>query len=210
MRNTKRKPLFGPLLRQLKQTIRSPAAAQIKSPSRGVPAPSRAPPCALCIGMASVSPPPGSGVWILLGLAVLLPKTPVFEGWISLDFLGFSRPNRDLSMGYTGITAENFSCRSSPCGSGAGTGACDRGHAEGQECHGASVIQFLFSCNKLSSRQIISCRQTLRYRQEMQRGRDNYPRSRPARLDPNVLIISGTPTFDPLSMPPNFCAIERH
>jgi hypothetical protein len=27
-------------------------------------------------------------------------KTPDYEGWISLDFLGFSRPNRDFSMGY--------------------------------------------------------------------------------------------------------------
>jgi hypothetical protein len=37
-------------------------------------------------------------------------KTPVFEAWISLDFLGFSRQNRDLSMGYAGFSAENFSC----------------------------------------------------------------------------------------------------
>jgi hypothetical protein len=29
-------------------------------------------------------------------------KTPVFRCLISLDFLGFSRPKRDLSMGYTG------------------------------------------------------------------------------------------------------------
>jgi hypothetical protein len=28
--------------------------------------------------------------------------------WISLDFLGFSRPNRDLSMGYSGQTATKF------------------------------------------------------------------------------------------------------
>jgi hypothetical protein len=27
-------------------------------------------------------------------------KTADYEGWISLDFLGFSRPNRDFSMGY--------------------------------------------------------------------------------------------------------------
>jgi hypothetical protein len=26
-----------------------------------------------------------------------------------LDFLGFSRPNRDLSMGYTGFSLKNFS-----------------------------------------------------------------------------------------------------
>jgi hypothetical protein len=28
-------------------------------------------------------------------------KTIADRGWKSLDFLGFSRPNRDLSMGYT-------------------------------------------------------------------------------------------------------------
>ena len=28
--------------------------------------------------------------------------------WISLDFLGFSRPNLDLSMGYTAQTAQKF------------------------------------------------------------------------------------------------------
>jgi len=38
-------------------------------------------------------------------------EDPDFEGWISLDFLGFSRPNRDLSMGYTGFSLENFSGR---------------------------------------------------------------------------------------------------
>jgi hypothetical protein len=27
-------------------------------------------------------------------------KTPADEGWIPLDFLGFSRPNRYFSMGY--------------------------------------------------------------------------------------------------------------
>jgi hypothetical protein len=27
-------------------------------------------------------------------------KGPDYEGWISLDFLGFSRQNLDLSMGY--------------------------------------------------------------------------------------------------------------
>jgi hypothetical protein len=27
-------------------------------------------------------------------------KTADYEGWIPLDFLGFSRPNRDFSKGY--------------------------------------------------------------------------------------------------------------
>jgi hypothetical protein len=47
-------------------------------------------------------------------------KTPGFRGWICLDFLGFSRPNRDLSMGYTGKIEENFCARLLPCVSLAG------------------------------------------------------------------------------------------
>jgi hypothetical protein len=40
-----------------------------------------------------------------VGLAL---KNPDYEGWIFLDFLGFSRPNRDLSMGYARFSMENF------------------------------------------------------------------------------------------------------
>jgi hypothetical protein len=29
-------------------------------------------------------------------------------GWIPLDFLGFSRPNRDFSMGYTDFHGKEF------------------------------------------------------------------------------------------------------
>jgi hypothetical protein len=35
-------------------------------------------------------------------------KTPDYEGWISLDFLGFSRANRDFSMGYADKSEKNF------------------------------------------------------------------------------------------------------
>jgi hypothetical protein len=35
-------------------------------------------------------------------------KTPDSGGWNSLDFLGFSRPNRDISMGYTGFSLKQF------------------------------------------------------------------------------------------------------
>jgi hypothetical protein len=38
-----------------------------------------------------------------LGSGRLAPKTPGFEGWKSLDFLGFSRPDRAFSMGYVGF-----------------------------------------------------------------------------------------------------------
>jgi hypothetical protein len=36
-------------------------------------------------------------------------KIPVYEGWISLDFLGFSRQNLDFSMGYERKALENIS-----------------------------------------------------------------------------------------------------
>jgi hypothetical protein len=41
-------------------------------------------------------------------------KTPAFEPWICLDFLGFSRPKRDFSMGYAGKIAKYFSSRFFP------------------------------------------------------------------------------------------------
>jgi hypothetical protein len=41
----------------------------------------------------------------------LLTKTPAFGGLISLDFLGFSREKRDLSMVYTRFPLEIFSAR---------------------------------------------------------------------------------------------------
>ncbi len=53
--------------------------------------------------------PPSRSIWISLAVGRFGPKTPDYEGWICLDFLGFSRPNRALSMSYTGKTAEIFS-----------------------------------------------------------------------------------------------------
>jgi hypothetical protein len=53
-------------------------------------------------------------IWIFLGPAVLLRKLLLFEPWICLGFLGFSRPKRDFSMGYAGQIAQYFSSRFSP------------------------------------------------------------------------------------------------
>jgi len=39
-------------------------------------------------------------IWVFLGCGCFVLKTPSQGGWKSLDFLGFSRPNLDLSMGY--------------------------------------------------------------------------------------------------------------
>jgi hypothetical protein len=47
-------------------------------------------------------------VWVFLAPRRFGLKTPVFEGWIHLDFLGFSRPNRDFSMGYAGFSRAEF------------------------------------------------------------------------------------------------------
>jgi hypothetical protein len=44
-----------------------------------------------------------------LGASPFRRKSPDLEHWISLDFLGFSRPNRDFSMSYAGFSREDFS-----------------------------------------------------------------------------------------------------
>jgi hypothetical protein len=46
---------------------------------------------------------------VFLGRSLFPTKTPCFERCFSLDFLGFSRPKRDLSMGYARFSLKNFS-----------------------------------------------------------------------------------------------------
>src|ERR1700722_8609355 len=48
-------------------------------------------------------------IWFVLEGPPLGPRSPLKTGWISLDFLGFSRQNRALSRAYTGISLEFFS-----------------------------------------------------------------------------------------------------
>jgi hypothetical protein len=48
-------------------------------------------------------------VWLFLAPRRFPAKTLFRERWISLDFLGFSRPNLDFSMSYADKTAEIFS-----------------------------------------------------------------------------------------------------
>jgi hypothetical protein len=75
-------------------------------------------------------------------------KSPNSAYWIVLDFLGFSRPNLDLSMGCEGFLAESFSCaswRERP----------ERAPAvevirEGGIVHEATLLQFLIVSNQLS------------------------------------------------------------
>jgi hypothetical protein len=47
-------------------------------------------------------------------------ENPDYESWISLDFLGFSRPNIDFSMGYVGFLAEENFSRSFAAGAAPG------------------------------------------------------------------------------------------
>jgi hypothetical protein len=49
-----------------------------------------------------------------LGTGPFAYEIPDFGGWKSLDFLGFSRPNQDLSMGYEGFSESVFSLRFLP------------------------------------------------------------------------------------------------
>jgi hypothetical protein len=74
-----------------------------------------------------------------LGSSGFAAKTPDFEGCISLYFLGFSRPNRDLSMGYTDLSGNFFSLAFCRRERAAGT-ALTIWRAEGsQAVHAASL-----------------------------------------------------------------------
>jgi hypothetical protein len=85
-----------------------------------------------------------------LGTSRFVRGNPFYEGWNSLDFLGFSPQNRDLSIGYAGFSAENFSYllfwRETP----------ERAPAveairKGGIVHEASLLQFLIVRKQLSS-----------------------------------------------------------
>jgi hypothetical protein len=47
-------------------------------------------------------------IWVFLGRGCSVKKAPAYEGLIFLDFLGFFRPDPDLSMGYTAFSENNF------------------------------------------------------------------------------------------------------
>ena len=87
-------------------------------------------------------------IWVLSPRRPFAAKTPDFGGWKSLDFLGFSRPNRALSMGYAGISSKFFSyrfCR----GEGAVETAGPRfGVAKERHAHRASLASFLIIRNR--------------------------------------------------------------
>ena len=105
---------------------------------------------------SSGSPTPawgGESVWLersrqragrssldFLGLcAGFAAEIPDYEPWICLDFLGFSRAKRDLSMGYERKTEKNFSCRFLPLAVEAPERTQRFWHAEGRIAHAASL-----------------------------------------------------------------------
>jgi hypothetical protein len=83
-----------------------------------------------------------------LGRELFLVKSPDSRGWICLDFLGFSRPNRDFSMGYADKTRENFSRRLLALET---RKARVQNHRDCRIVHVASVMHFLFFCKNLPS-----------------------------------------------------------
>ena len=69
--------------------------------------------------------------------------------WISLDFLGFSRPNRDFSMGCARFSAKRIS--RALCGEDAARERAPAVLACRGSVMGTSLVRLLFFCKKLSS-----------------------------------------------------------
>jgi hypothetical protein len=66
-------------------------------------------------------------------------KAAFYNYWILLDFLGFSRPKRDFSVGYTGFSLKEFSgALALPNIRSAGLAARWQGYAKGRLVHPAS------------------------------------------------------------------------
>jgi hypothetical protein len=72
-------------------------------------------------------------------------KPPISDYWILLDFLGFSRPNHDLSMGYARFSRVKFSPPFSPRLRGVDGERRGQGHAEGRNVHEPSLAVFLIA-----------------------------------------------------------------
>ena len=85
-----------------------------------------------------------------LGASPFRGEFPHSEGWLPLDFLGFSRQNRDLSISYGHKAANVFLHALSHDTRGAGSGANGLGGWVSRIVHRASLILFLVFCNNLS------------------------------------------------------------
>jgi hypothetical protein len=51
---------------------------------------------------------PCGSIWVFLARGRFAAKSLALTYWNLLDFLGFSRPNRDISMGYAGFSREKI------------------------------------------------------------------------------------------------------
>jgi hypothetical protein len=86
-----------------------------------------------------------------LGGSLFAAKTSIQGCWISLDFLGFSRQNRDLSMGYTRFSLNKFFLSLFPVSRIAETGARGRGMRKRRIAHQANLNQVLLFRKKMST-----------------------------------------------------------
>ena len=91
-------------------------------------------------------------IWVFLARGRFVTKDPDYAGWILLDFLGFSRPNRDLSIGYKGFSVKNFSSRFFPSIRSVSMGNAQSRRRGRQDCSGASLFQFLIFCKDCRGR----------------------------------------------------------
>jgi hypothetical protein len=84
-----------------------------------------------------------------LGPGAVQPRKPCFEGWKSLDFLGFSRPSRAFSMGYAGFSLEEFLAPFCPAAEPRERRPTILGCGKGRIGHRATLLLFLLFCNQL-------------------------------------------------------------
>jgi hypothetical protein len=78
-------------------------------------------------------------------------ERPALVGWILLDFLGFSRPNLDFSMGYADFCRKNISRAFSVAIAAPEREPAVEAMRKRRIIHGASLTWFLIICNRLSS-----------------------------------------------------------
>jgi hypothetical protein len=84
-----------------------------------------------------------------LGFLGLLPFRCETQGLWVLDFFGFSRANRDFSIGYADKAENNFSSRFRRRERAVETVSPRFGMAKGRIAHGASLTRFLIFCKIL-------------------------------------------------------------
>ena len=85
-----------------------------------------------------------------LGSGPFCCKAPDYEPWILLDFLGFSRQNLDLSMGYADFSGKIFLALFAATLSGSEREFAVEAMRKRRIVHGASLTRFPIFCNQLS------------------------------------------------------------